>query len=107
MIENTIQKKGEEEKENVNLQVNQRTLVAEVHRSSRIIRPLQHYSLSLNYLLVTDAGQPKCYEKALQDENSSKWKLAMKDVMDSLLGNQTWELTELLEGKRALHNKWL
>ncbi|RVX04508.1 Retrovirus-related Pol polyprotein from transposon TNT 1-94 [Vitis vinifera] len=31
----------------------------------------------------------------LQDENSSKWELAMKDEMDSLLGNQTWELTEL------------
>ena len=31
----------------------------------------------------------------------------MKDEMDSLLGNQTWELTELPEGKKALHNKWL
>ena len=31
----------------------------------------------------------------------------MKDEMDSLLGNQTWELTELLKGKKALHNKWL
>ena len=29
----------------------------------------------------------------------------MKDKMDSLLGNQTWELTELLIGKKALHNK--
>ncbi|RVW64524.1 Retrovirus-related Pol polyprotein from transposon TNT 1-94 [Vitis vinifera] len=34
----------------------------------------------------------KCYDEALQDENSSKWELAMKDEMDSLLGNQTWEL---------------
>ena len=31
----------------------------------------------------------------------------MKDEMDSLLGNQTWELTELLVGKTALHNKWV
>ncbi|RVW94870.1 Retrovirus-related Pol polyprotein from transposon TNT 1-94 [Vitis vinifera] len=31
----------------------------------------------------------------------------MKDEMDSLLGNQTWELTELLVGKKALHNKWV
>ena len=29
----------------------------------------------------------------------------MKDKMDSLLGNQTWELIELLVGKKALHNK--
>ena len=31
----------------------------------------------------------------------------MKDEMDSLLGNQTWELIELLAGKKALHNKWV
>ena len=30
----------------------------------------------------------------------------MKDEMDSLLGNQTWELIELPVGK-ALHNKWV
>ena len=27
--------------------------------------------------------------------------------MDSLLGNQTWELTELPVGKKVLHNKWI
>ena len=27
--------------------------------------------------------------------------------MDSLLENQTWELTKLLIGKKALHNKWV
>ena len=31
----------------------------------------------------------------------------MKDEMDSLLGNHTWELTELPVGKKALHNKWV
>ena len=39
----------------------------------------------------------------LRDENSIKWELAMKDEMDSLLGNQTWELIELPVGKKALH----
>ena len=29
----------------------------------------------------------------------------MKDEMDSLLGNQTWELAELPEEKKAQHNK--
>ena len=31
----------------------------------------------------------------------------MKDEMDSLLGNQTWELTELPVEKKALDNKWV
>ncbi|RVW13214.1 Retrovirus-related Pol polyprotein from transposon TNT 1-94 [Vitis vinifera] len=79
----------------------------EVHKSSRNIRPPQRYSPVLNYLLLTNGGEPECYDEALQDENSSKWELAMKDEMDTLLGNQTWELTELPVRKKALHNKWV
>ena len=98
---------GEEDKENVNSQVDQSTLVAEVSRSSKNIRPPQRYSLTLNYLLLTDGGKPECYDEVLQDENSSKWVLVMKDEMDSLLGNQTWEPTELPVRKKTLHNKWV
>ena len=56
---------------------------------------------------MTDGGEPECYEETLQDENSSKWELAIKDEIDSLLGNQTWELTKLPIGKKVLHNKWV
>ena len=56
---------------------------------------------------MTDGGESECYDEALKDENSNNWELAMKDEMDSLLGNQTWELTELLVGKKTLHNKWV
>ena len=107
LTESTVQKGGEEDKENVNPQVDLSTPVAEVCRSSRNIKPPQCYSHVLNYLMLTYGGESECYDEALQDENSSKWELAMKDEMDSLLGNQTWELTELLVGKKALHNKWV
>ena len=72
MTESTVQKGGEEDKENVNSQVDLSTPVAEVHRSSRNIRLSQRYSPVLNYLLLTDGGEPECYNEALQDENSSK-----------------------------------
>ena len=94
-------------KENVNSQVDQSTPVAEVRRSSRNIRPPHRYSPTLNYLLLTNGDEPECYDEALQDENSNKWELVMKDEMDSLLENQTWELTELPIEKKSLHNKWV
>ena len=39
LTESTVQKRGEEDKENVDSQENQNTPVAEVRRSSRTIRP--------------------------------------------------------------------
>ena len=72
LTESTVQKRGEEDMENVDSQVDQSTPVVEVRRSSRTIKHPQRYSLTLNYLLLTDGGEPECYDEALQDENSSK-----------------------------------
>ena len=72
LTESTVQKMGEEDKENVISQEEQSTPVAEVRRSSRNIRPPHRYSPTLNYLLLTDGGEPECYDEALRDENSSK-----------------------------------
>ena len=79
LTESTVQKRGEEDKENVNSQVDQSTPVAEVRKSSRNIRLPHRYSPTLNYLLLTNGGEPECYDEVLQDQNSSKWELAMKD----------------------------
>ena len=72
LTESIVQKRGEEDKENVNSHVDLSTPVAEVRRSSRNIRTPQRYLPTLNYLMLTDGGKPECYEEALQDENSSK-----------------------------------
>ena len=53
-------------------------------------------------MLLTDAGEPECYDEACQGENASKWELVMKEEMKSLVSNQTWELAKLPEGKKAL-----
>ncbi|KAE8676976.1 Vesicle-associated protein 4-1 [Hibiscus syriacus] len=79
----------------------------ELRRSSRIPKPTQRYSSSLHYLLLTDNGEPECYDEAIQVGDSIKWESSMKDEMCSLMSNQTWELAELPSGKRALHNKWI
>ena len=81
------------------------TSVTELRRSSRIIRKPIRFSPSLNYILLTDRGEPECYEEAMQVDESIKWELAMNDKMDSLLSNHTWELADLPTEKKALHNK--
>ena len=83
------------------------TLSTVLRISTRFVKTPDRYSPSLDYILLTDSGEPESYKKALQDENSSKWELAMKDEMDSLLGNQIWNLAEFPKGKKALHNKWV
>ncbi|KAE8695627.1 Potassium transporter 10 [Hibiscus syriacus] len=79
----------------------------ELRRSSIFLKPTRRYSPSLHYLLLTDNGEPECYDEAMQVEDSVKWESSMKDEMDLLMSNQTWELAELPPGKKALHNKWI
>ena len=58
LTETTVQKMGEKNKENVDSQIDQSTPIAEVRRLSRTIRLLQRYSPALNYLMLTDGGEP-------------------------------------------------
>ena len=58
LTETTVQKMGEKNKENVDSQIDQSTPIAEVRRLSRTIRLPQRYSPALNYLMLTDGGEP-------------------------------------------------
>ena len=56
-------------------------------------------------MLLTDEGDPEIFEEAKDDTHNRKWLSAMQDEMDSLHENHTYELVELLKGKRA-RNSW-
>jgi hypothetical protein len=88
-------------------EVEQVTREQVLRRSSRTIKAPDRYSPSLHYLLLTDEGEPESFDEALQVEDSINKEQAMDDEMRSLEKNDTWVLTELPAGKRALLNKWV
>ncbi|GJR70298.1 retrovirus-related pol polyprotein from transposon TNT 1-94 [Tanacetum coccineum] len=54
-----------------------------------------------------DTHEPLTYQEAVAYEDSSKWKAAMEEEMDSLRKNKTWELVDHLAGQKLVSCKWL
>ncbi|KAE8730100.1 hypothetical protein F3Y22_tig00003041pilonHSYRG00846 [Hibiscus syriacus] len=81
----------------------------ELRRSSRIPKPTQRYSPSLHYLLLTDNGEPECYDEAMQVEDSVKWESSMKDEMDSFMikeehdGSKRYKARLVVKATENLH----
>ncbi|KAK8570584.1 hypothetical protein V6N13_032201 [Hibiscus sabdariffa] len=65
---------------------------------------LHDYSISQTLLLEED---PKTYEEAIRFIDSSFWKSAINDELESIKYNHTWELVDLPRGFRTIGNKWV
>jgi len=57
--------------------------------------------------LITNDGETSCYQKAVDDMNSEKWKMAMDEEMDSLAKNNTSDFVELPGGRSVVGCKWV
>ncbi|WVZ20167.1 hypothetical protein V8G54_007489 [Vigna mungo] len=74
---------------------------AQPRRSDRPKQPSKRYS-SNEYVMLTDEGEPECYEEAIESEEKQKWLDAMQDEMKSLHDNHTYDLVKLLWVKKFL-----
>ncbi|GJZ13145.1 retrotransposon protein, putative, ty1-copia subclass [Tanacetum coccineum] len=54
-----------------------------------------------------DTHEPLTYQEAVAYADSSKWKAAIKEEMDSLRKNKTWELVYHPAGQKLVSCKWL
>jgi len=54
--------------------------------------------------LLAIMEEPSCYKDAAGDEN---WQAAMKNELQSITKNRTWELVTLPPGKRPIGLKWV
>ncbi|CAI7798452.1 unnamed protein product [Closterium sp. NIES-54] len=52
-------------------------------------------------------GEPATLKEALESSDAEEWNKAMESELKSIEENGTWELVELLEGRKAITSKWL
>nr|GEV41592.1 zinc finger, CCHC-type [Tanacetum cinerariifolium] len=57
------------------------------------------------YFIIED--DPKTFNEAMKSQDVAFWKEAINDEMDSVIGNNTWVLTNLPLGCRPLGCKWI
>jgi len=57
--------------------------------------------------LIAYGDEPLSYREALKSEDSDKWLTAMKEEYDSLINQNTWEMAQLPENRRAIQCKWV
>ncbi|XP_074282784.1 uncharacterized protein LOC141607327 [Silene latifolia] len=50
---------------------------------------------------------PKTFGEAMKSQDVAFWKKAINDEMDSIMGNNTWVLTDLPHGCKPLGCKWI
>ena len=60
-----------------------------------------------SFALITEDGEPSCYQEAMDDADSEKWKKAMDEEIDSLAKKKTWDLVEFPKGRSVVECKWV
>jgi transposase InsO family protein len=82
------------------------TVEPQLRRSTREHRPSTRYTPH-EYVVLTDGGEPECYEEAMEHDHKKEWLKAMQEEIKSLHENHTYDLVALPKGRRALKNKWV
>lgn len=70
-------------------------------------KPSEWYRVQQPTVNMTVIKEPCTYEEALASEEVSEWQQAMDEEMASLMANNTWELTEIPDGYKAIPTKWV
>ena len=63
------------------------------------------YALSIAEETIQD--EPKSYKEAITSREGEKWLLAMKEEMESLHKNRTWDLVIPPKDKKIVGCKWI
>ena len=61
----------------------------------------------VDYCYKVNSELPQCYKQAMRSADSSSWEDAMNDEMNSLKENNTFTLTPLPKGRKAVGGRWV
>ncbi|GJY77195.1 zinc finger, CCHC-type containing protein [Tanacetum coccineum] len=78
--------------------LSQRSLVKGTENSSGLV---------VSKRVTDEIDDPKTFDEAMKSQDVVFWKEAINDEMDSIMGNNTWVLTDLLPGCRPIGCKWI
>ncbi|KAE8673149.1 hypothetical protein F3Y22_tig00111810pilonHSYRG00151 [Hibiscus syriacus] len=74
---------------------------SQLRRSTRIRRPNPKYA---NAAIIEEATEPETFEEA---SKSSQWMTAMKEEIDALQQNQTWDIVPKIKDVKPISCKWV
>jgi hypothetical protein len=79
-------------------------------RSKRALRTTDKLNLIItgeHDILLVDNDEPMTYAEAMMDPDSKKWQSAMQSKIESMGGNQVWNLVSLPDGIEPTECKWI
>ena len=77
-----------------------------MRRTTRERQPSTRYPSS-EYILIANEREPESFQEVQSHKDKDCWIKAMREEMNSLWKNDTYELIELLKGRKVLKNKWV
>lgn len=102
-----------QDRDNIQTDIINRSYKLARDREKRQIRPPKRYAeadmvfYALSIAEQVEHAEPTSYKEAMKNKDIDKWEMAMKEELDSLLKNNTWELVNKPQGQRILGCKWI
>jgi len=66
-----------------------------------------HVSYAYAAISIDDIVEPITYKQAVKSPLCDKWKMAMKDEIQSLKDNNTWDIVNVLSDQHVLKGRWV
>jgi len=85
----------------------QNTPVMKLRDRKNINQPSRYNDYVLTAEAMFSVCEPESFEEAVHSDESTEWRKAMQDEIQSLKDNEAWELQDLPRGKKAIPCKWV